>query len=71
MLVEHKDEMHLQSYSDFHFKRNPDIDPEEMKKSESSSKFVLGGGWRRTLNIAKDSPAYYYLLNKTGIKCFE
>ena len=30
MLVEYKDEMHLQSYSDYHFKRNPDIHPEEV-----------------------------------------
>ena len=69
-LVAEKDEFHLKSYSDYHFKRNPDIDPEEMKKSESSAKFVLGGGWRRTLNIHMDLPAYYYLWNKTGINLF-
>ena len=51
-LVELKDETHLLSYSNYSLKffrgGNPDVDPEEMKKSDSKDKFVYSSCWRRT-----------------------
>ena len=41
-LVEKRNEQHLSSYSDHFYGRNPDVDAEEMKKSDSSSKYVYG-----------------------------
>ena len=43
-LVEQKDEAYLLTYS----YENPDVDPEEMKKSDSKNKFVYSSCWRRT-----------------------
>ena len=39
-LVKVKNREHLNTYSHYYFGKNPDIDPEEMKKSDSTSKYV-------------------------------
>ena len=55
-LVEAKNEDHLNSYLYHHDGLNPDVDPVEMKKSDSESKYVHGRCWRRTfpLTLEKD-----------------
>ena len=47
-MVELKDEAHLLTYSFFTNGMDPDVDPEEMKKSDSKDKFVFSSCWRRT-----------------------
>ena len=54
-LVERKDELHLGTYSWHNFKRNPDVDDEEMKKSNSKSKYVKGHCWRHTIHLVTES----------------
>ena len=51
-LVENKNEDHLNTYL-YHcsYGKNPDVDPVEMKKSDSESKYVHGGCWRRTFPL--------------------
>ena len=39
-LVKVKNREHLNTYSHYYFGKNPDVDPEEMKKSDSTSKYV-------------------------------
>ena len=53
-LVEQKDETYLLTLSN----DNPDVDPEEMKKSDSKDKFVYSSCWRRTkcLTIVSAKP---------------
>ena len=46
-LVQEGNEEHLKSYS----YRNPDVDVEEMKKSDSKSKYVHGACWRMTFPL--------------------
>ena len=46
-LVQEGNEEHLKSYS----YRNPDVDVEEMKKSDSKSKYVHGVCWRTTIPL--------------------
>ena len=46
-LVEDKNEQHLSTY----YLRNPDVDPEEMKRSDSKSKYVYGRCWRATIQL--------------------
>ena len=46
--MELKDEAHLLTYSFFTSGKDPDVDPEEMKKSDSKDKFVYSSCWRRT-----------------------
>ena len=50
-LVEAKNKDHLNSYSVHYRGRNADVDPEEMKKSDSKSKYVHGRCWRRTFPL--------------------
>ena len=51
-LVEAKNEDHLNSYFDHgYYGKNPDVDPVEMKKSDSKSKYVHGWRWRRTFPL--------------------
>ena len=50
-LVEAKNKDHLESYFDHYDGRNPDVDPVEMKKSDSESKYVHGWCWRRTYSL--------------------
>ena len=59
-LVEEKDQLHLGSYFEHYLGRNPDVDAEEMKKSDSKSKYVHGQCWRKTIYLALKS-------NKGGI----
>ena len=48
-LVEEQNEEHLRSYFDHSFNQiNPDVDVEEMKRSNSRSKFVHARCWRET-----------------------
>jgi len=55
-LVENKNEDHLNSYYEHYLERNPDVDPEEMKKSDSSSKYVHGccRRWTFPLTLEKN-----------------
>ena len=48
-LVEERNEQHLSSYSSHFFGKNPDVDAEKMKKSDSPSKFVAASCWRYTI----------------------
>ena len=50
-LVEQRNEQHLSTYFDHYYGRNPDVDPEEMKKSDSRSKYVYGRCFRETINL--------------------
>ena len=50
-LVEQRNQDHLESYSWHYLGRNPDIDKEEMDKSESKSKFVRGACDRYTFML--------------------
>ena len=58
-LVEEKNEEHLQSYQDFYFKRNPDVDPAEMKRSDSESKYVKVWCYRRTSQLTLELNKFY------------
>jgi len=50
-LVEVKNEDHLNTYWDHNNGLNPDVDAEEMKKSDSTSKYVHGYFVRRTIPL--------------------
>ena len=50
-LVEQRNQDHLESYLAHYVGRNPDIDKEEMDKSESKSKFVRGVCGRYTFML--------------------
>ena len=50
-LVEQRNEQHLSTYLEHYDGLNPDVDPEEMKKSESRSKYVHGRCIRSTMNL--------------------
>ena len=54
-LVEERNEQHLSSYSRHFYGNNPDVDAEEMKKSDSRSKFVHGRCYRWTIPLALES----------------
>ena len=47
-LVEKADEDHLKTYAKHYWGQNPDVDIDEMKKSDSKSKYVHGTCWRHT-----------------------
>ena len=47
-LVQEKNEEHLKTYLDYLAGKNPDVDVNEMKKSDSKSKYVHGKCWRIT-----------------------
>ena len=50
--VEERNEEHLKTYTDYMvYGLNPDVDVEEMKKSDSKSKYVHGGCFRRTIPL--------------------
>ena len=53
-LVELKNQDHLNTYWDHYFGENPDVNAEEMKKSDSKSKFVHGKCFRRTYSLTLD-----------------
>ena len=50
-LVQEGNEKHLKTYLDYFDGKNPDVDVEEMKKSDSKSKYVGGGCWRVTIPL--------------------
>ena len=50
-LVEVKNEDHLETYLYHYHGRGPDVDPNEMKKSDSKSKYVHCVCGRRTLPL--------------------
>ena len=50
-LVEQKDTNYLQTF----YEEDPDVSEAEMLLSESDSKFVRGGGYRRTFKIENSS----------------
>ena len=52
-LVDQADQDYFQTF--YHFK-NPDVKDEEMKLSESNSKYISGYGWRWTYRI--DNPVF-------------
>ena len=55
-LVENQNEDHLNSYSEHYFYGvNPDVDPKEMKKSDSTSKYVHGYCIRRTFPLTLEN----------------
>ena len=53
-LVDERNEEFLSTYS-YHPWSNPDVDAEEMKKSDSKSKFVQGTCWRVTIPLTLES----------------
>ena len=50
-LVQERNEEHLNTYLDYFYGHNPDVDVEEMKKSDSKSKYVYARCLRRTLQL--------------------
>ena len=50
-LVHEGNEGHLNTYWDYFDGLNPDVDVEEMKKSDSKSKFVHGRCYRKTISL--------------------
>ena len=50
-LVQEGNEEHLKTYWDYYDGKNPDVDVEEMKKSDSKSKYVHGHCWRETIPL--------------------
>ena len=55
-LVELKNEDHLETYFNHcYYGENPDVDPEEMKKSESKSKYVHGSCDRLTIPLTLEN----------------
>ena len=42
---------HLKTYADYYIGKNPDVNAEEMKKSDSKSKYVHGQCWRYTMPL--------------------
>ena len=50
-LVQEGNEEHLNTYLDYLNDKNPDVDVEEMKKSDSKSKYVHGHCWRETIPL--------------------
>ena len=51
-LVQEGNEEHLNTYLDYFFGRNPDVDVEEMKKSDSKSKYVHVNCVRWTIHLS-------------------
>ena len=54
-LVQEGNEEHLNTYLDYLNDKNPDVDVEEMKKSDSKSKYVHGDCLRRTIPLRLDT----------------
>ena len=54
-LVQEGNEEHLNTYSAHYFGRNPDVDVEEMNKSDSKSKYVHGRCWRYTIPLTLET----------------
>ena len=56
-LVEKRDTGYFQTFGS----SNPDVDETEMMLSESDSKYVRGGSWRRTFVIENSSKNFSFL----------
>ena len=54
-MVEEKNKLQLATYYHYYFHKNPDVRPEEMKLSDSKSKFVHGRCLRITEHLALES----------------
>ena len=50
-LVQERNKEYLKSYAYHHVGGNPDIDLNEMKKSDSKSKYIHGSCWRETIHL--------------------
>ena len=55
MLVEERNKLHLETYLVHHRGRNPDVNDEEMKRSDSKSKYVEGFCARYTRVLTLES----------------
>ena len=53
-LVQEENQEHLKTYLKHYRGKNPDVDVEEMKKSDSKSKYVNGRCWRMTMLLTLD-----------------
>ena len=56
-LVQERNKEHLKAYSDYFGGKIPDVDVEEMKKSDSKSKYVHGYCWRLTIPLTLETTA--------------
>ena len=56
-LVQEGNEEHLKTYSYYFNGKNPDVDVEEMKKSDSKSKYVHGYCLRKTIPLSIETTA--------------
>ena len=50
-LVDERNQQHLDTYSKHYDGKNPDVDDDEMKKSDSKSKYVHARCWRLTTQL--------------------
>ena len=53
--VQEQNKEHLSTYSRYYFGKNPDVDPEKMKKTDSRSKYVRGSCGRLTIQLTLKS----------------
>ena len=56
-LVQEENKEHLNTYLDYYNGKNPDVDVEEMKKSDSKSKYVHGSCVRFTIPLSLETIA--------------
>ena len=71
-LVEERNEQQLSTYSRHYFGNDPDVDAEEMKKSDSKSKYVHVHCYRATMPLALESSPKEPIddnISKTKKKC--
>ena len=50
-LIKEGNKEHLETYWDHCLGGNPDVDVDEMKKSDSKSKYVHASCWRKTMQL--------------------
>ena len=64
-LIEDKDEDYLKTFSEYIFGgENPDVDKEEMKKSNSKDKYVHCRCWRRIIKGSPDRSPFNFQIHK-------
>ena len=61
-LVQDENQEHFKTYLKHYRGKNPDVDVEEMKKSDSKSKYVHGRCWRRTIPLRLETSEKINLL---------
>ena len=54
-LVEERNDLHLRTYAFYYAGQNPDVNDEEMKRSDSKSKYVQGDCYRYTFPLTLES----------------